>query len=170
MGPYLQQVSFLWQYVPVASHQWYWDLGCWPAVSFHQKYDQHLAVSKRQDEWVFTNSYITNWSVQIGQIPLQNYSSAAMNTKYVWAIRWDFEISLLYGNFYSGSSCMRFDLYRTLPGSSKIPFPSTVSSQERSLSGNIQNIVLNKVLKYESFSSARKILLPPPFCIIIYFP
>lgn len=70
------------------------------------------------------HTLIINWIVKIGQIPLQNYSSAILNAEHTWAISWNFEISLLYGNFYSGSSCTRFDLYR-FPGSSKIPFPWT---------------------------------------------
>lgn len=136
------------------------------SVSSRQKYDR-LAVGKCQGEGVSANP---DRSADVGQIPFQNYSSAALNTKYTGAIGRDFEIPLLCGNFYPGSSCRRFDLYRTFPGSRKIPFPSTPFPLRKEVSQeNIQNIVLSKVLKYESFSSARKTLLPPLFCIIICF-
>lgn len=52
-------------------------------------------------------------------------------------ISWDFEISLLHGNFYSGSSHMRFDLYHTFPGSNKIPFPSTLFPLRKEVSQEI---------------------------------
>lgn len=132
----------LWQHVAmVGSWQWCWDLGSWPVFCFFPSkiWPTSGRVNKCQNEWAFTNSYITNWIVKIGQIALQNYNSAALNTKYIWAISWDLEIFLLYGNFYSGSSssCMRFDLYHTFPGSSKIPFPSTLFPLRKEVSQEI---------------------------------
>lgn len=81
-----------------------------------------------------------------------------MNTKIYMC--YNFEISLLYGNFHSGSSCyMRFDLYHTFLGNNKIPFPGALLSLKNTVFPSEIFTVFNRVLKHKSFSTARKILL-----------
>lgn len=124
------------------------------------------SFSKCQNEYL-PLIHMCKLDCQIGPIPLWNYSSAALNTNTYEPLGGPFKSALLYA-FYSGSSC-KFDLYLSLPGSSEIPF-STVSSQKEISQGNTQYIVFNKVLKYESFSTARKKTYPTLFHVVIYFP
>lgn len=165
LKPYLQHVYVLWHYVEVVGRdRWYIPLspahsesfGFWTTVcSLSSKiWPTSGRVTKCQDKWAFINSYVTNRIRQILTILLQNYTST-LNTKIYMC--YNFEISLLYGNFHSCSSCyMRFDLYHTFLGNNKIPFPWGLLSLKKKVFPSEIFTVLNKVLKYKSFSTTRK--------------
>ena len=118
--------------------------------------------------WVFTNSYVTNWIVKIDPIPLQNYSSAALNTKYIWAIRWAFkylcsmEISILVVVVRDLIFIILFLAAVKFHFHQLFPLRKGVSQEI------LKTLFLTNFSNYESFSTVRKKLLPPLFCIIIY--